>query len=319
MKQWNDKRYYSLDYYLKETFHAKIYKLSLNAGMTCPNRDGTLGIGGCIFCSKGGSGDFASSSLLSITNQIEQAKAQIQGKSRATKFIAYFQAFTNTYAPLDYLTKVYMEALRHPDIIALSIATRPDCLPEPVLDLLTECGRIKPVYVELGLQTIHEETAIQIRRGYSLPVFEQAVCELSNRNIPVITHVILGLPKETKSMIYETICYLNTLPIHGIKLQLLHVLKGTDLQTIYEQDPSRFHIMDFSDYIDTVITCLELLRSDIVIHRITGDGPKDLVIAPSWSTNKRLVLNSINQQLAQRGTYQGRKEKQNAGRSTDAL
>lgn len=319
MKLWNDKRYNSLDYYLKTTFKDKVYKLSLDAGMTCPNRDGTIGIGGCIFCSEGGSGDFASNSTLSITDQIESAKALVTNKTKSNQYIAYFQAFTNTYAPLPYLEKIYMEAINHPDIVAISIATRPDCLPEGVLDLLSRCNQIKPVYVELGLQTIHETTAQIIRRGYSLPVFKEAVMNLSNRDIPVIVHVILGLPTETKKEILQTIEYLNTMPIHGIKLQLLHVLKDTDLESVYRDNPSIFHMTEFTNYIDTVIECIEHLRQDIVIHRLTGDGPKSLLIAPTWSANKRLVLNTINQQLALKGTYQGRKEKHNASGNSDAL
>ena len=319
MKLWNEKRYNSLDFYLKSTFSKKIYKLSLDAGMTCPNRDGTIGTGGCIFCSEGGSGDFASDSTLSITEQIESAKLMVKDKTKSNQYIAYFQAFTNTYAPLPYLEKIYMEAIHHPDIVAISIATRPDCLSEDVLELLARCNQIKPVFVELGLQTIHEETAQLIRRGYSLPIFEEAVHNLCKRNIATIVHVILGLPTETKNEILQTIDYLNTMPIHGIKLQLLHVLKHTDLEKLYVDSPSIFYMTEFTEYIDTVIECIEHLRQDIVIHRLTGDGPKSLLIAPTWSANKRLVLNTINQQLALRGTYQGRKEKHNASGNTDAL
>jgi radical SAM protein (TIGR01212 family) len=306
MAQNQTPRYYSLDSYLKETFHEKVYKLSLNAGMTCPNRDGTKGSGGCIFCSEGGSGDFAASDILSITEQIESAKSLVQKKTSGNSYIAYFQAYTNTYAPYDYLKRVYMEALAHPDIVAISIATRPDCLPENVIELLHECNQIKPVFIELGLQTCHEETAILINRGYKLTVFEQAMEQLSRKNLPVIVHMILGLPKETKEHILQTIDYLNNQPIHGIKLQLLHVLKGTKLEKLYLNDPSDFHMTEFGTYVNTVIECLERLRPDIIIHRITGDGPKKLLIAPSWSANKRLVLNTINQQLALRDTYQGK-------------
>lgn len=305
MKQWNEKRYYSLDYYLKETFHDKVYKLSLNGGMTCPNRDGKIGFGGCIFCSEGGSGDFAANAALSITNQIESAKALVKTKTKSNKYIAYFQAFTNTYAPVEYLERIFMEAIHHPDIVALSIATRPDCLPEDVLDLLSRCNEIKPIYIELGLQTCHEETAVLIRRGYSLTVFDHAITELSKRNLLTIVHIILGLPGETRSDILETIEYLNTKPIHGIKLQLLHVLKHTDLEKLYLNDPSMFHVTKFDDYIELLMECIAHLRNDIVIHRLTGDGPKKLLLAPLWSANKRFVLNTINQQLAKKGIYQG--------------
>lgn len=305
MIQWNDKRYYSLDYYLKETFHDKVYKLSLNGGMTCPNRDGKIGVGGCIFCSEGGSGDFAANAILSITDQIEGAKALVKSKVKSNHYIAYFQAFTNTYAPVEYLERIFYEAVRHPDIVALSIATRPDCLPDEVLDLLTRLNQIKPIYLELGLQTCHDNTATLIHRGYPLSVFDKAVKELSKRNILTVVHVILGLPKENKKDILATINYLNTLPIHGVKLQLMHVLKHTELEKLYLSEPSMFHMTDFDDYINTLIDCLEHLRSDIVIHRITGDGPKRLLVAPLWSANKRLVLNTINQQLAIRDTYQG--------------
>ena len=319
MKLWNDKRYNSLDFYLKSTFRDKVYKLSLDAGMSCPNRDGTIGTGGCIFCSEGGSGDFASNSTLSITDQIASAKALVRNKTKSNQYIAYFQAYTNTYAPVDYLEKIYMEAINHPEIVALSIATRPDCLPDDVLDLLSRCNQIKPVFVELGLQTIHETTARLIRRGYSLCMFDEAVTALSSRNIKTIVHVILGLPTETKKEILQTIEYLNTMPIHGVKLQLLHVLKHTDLEKLYLDNPSIFYMLEFPNYIDTVIECIEYLRQDIVIHRLTGDGPKNLLIAPTWSLNKRLVLNTINQKLVQKGTHQGRKEKHNAIGNSDAL
>lgn len=305
MKQWNGNRYYSLDTYLKETFHEKIYKLSLNAGMTCPNRDGTIGTGGCIFCSEGGSGEFSADVNLSITNQIERAKALVAEKTKSKHYIAYFQAYTNTYAPFEYLERVYMEAISHPDIVALSIATRPDCLPDHIIDLLSRCNQIKPVWIELGLQTIHDETAILIHRGYPLSTFEHAIHQLESRNLAVIVHVILGLPKETREHMLQTIEYLNTKPIHGIKLQLMHVLKQTQLEKLFLNSPSDFHMLEFETYINALIECLEYLRPDIVVHRITGDGPKKLLIAPTWSANKRLVLNTIHQQLAMKGTCQG--------------
>ena len=213
--RWGEKPYHSLDYMLRERFHEKIYKVTLNGGMTCPNRDGTLGNRGCIFCSSGGSGDFAASSELSITDQIEQQKAMLTGKRPIQKYIAYFQAYTNTYGAPAYLRSIFTEAIRHPDIVALSIGTRPDCLGEEVLELLDELNRQKPVWIELGLQTIHERTARYIRRGYPLACFEEAVRNLRSRKIEVIVHTILGLPQETPEQILQTMDYLNHMDIQG--------------------------------------------------------------------------------------------------------
>lgn len=304
----NTIRYYSFDQYLKETFHTKVYKVSLNGGMTCPNRDGTLGTGGCIFCSEGGSGDFAASRSLSITEQIEAGKKLINKKSNTQNFIAYFQAFTNTYAPCDYLRKIFTEAMQHPDIVGLSIGTRPDCLPENVLSLLSSLNQNKTVMIELGLQTMHEETAALIRRGYPLICFEEAVKKLRARNIPVIVHLILGLPGETNDMMLDTIRYLNYLPINGIKLSMLHILKNTDLAKLYKTNP--FPVFTLEEYSNLVIQCLELLRKDIVVHRITGDGPKNLLLAPLWSGHKRLVLNTIMHEMKIRDSYQGKNWKE---------
>lgn len=296
--------YYSFNDALQERYGEKVYKLTLNAGCTCPNRDGKLGTRGCIFCSEGGSGDFAGSPSLSITEQIEEEKKRLSRKRPARKYIAYFQAYTNTYAPVDYLRKVYTEAIEHPEIVALSIATRPDCLGTEVLDLLTELNQQKPVWVELGLQTIHEKTAVFIRRGYPLAVFDEAMAQLEARNLETIVHVILGLPGETKEMMLDTVRYLNHTGAAGIKLQLLHILKHTDLADYYEQ--TGFHVLTLEEYVDLVISCLEVCRPDMVIHRITGDGPKDLLIAPLWSSAKRQVLNSIHRELKLRDTWQGR-------------
>jgi radical SAM protein (TIGR01212 family) len=299
---WDDKRYYSLSYYLKERFGQKVYKLSLNGGMTCPNRDGTLGSKGCIFCSEGGSGDFTTSPTLSITEQIAEAKLRIKSKNIGNKYIAYFQAFTNTYADISYLRKIYYEAISHPDIIALSIATRPDCLDDDVLKLLDELNQIKPVFIELGLQTANDNTAVFIRRGYSLSCFIEAVHKLNTINIEIIVHVILGLPYETREDILHTISVISHLPIKGVKLQLLHILKNTDL-SLYIDD---FHILTMEEYIDLVTSCIELLPDHIVIHRITGDGPKNILIAPLWSGNKKNVLNQINHALLMKDTWQGK-------------
>ena len=302
--RWGEKRYYSLDYYLKTTYGEKLYKISLDGGMTCPNRDGTLGTRGCIFCSRGGSGDFAESHTLSVTEQIESGKKQSAKKYTGSSYIAYFQAYTNTYASVEYLEKLYMEAIRHPDIRILSIATRPDCLSEEILDLLERLNHIKPVWIELGLQTIHEKSARYIRRGYDLPVFETAVSELRRRGIDVIVHTILCLPGETRQDMLQTIHYLNSQDIQGIKLQLLHILKDTDLADIYTSDP--FPVPDPQEYYELLGACISHLRPDIVIHRLTGDGPKDLLIAPLWSSAKRSVLNDLHHLMKVRNTWQGR-------------
>ena len=266
MKNWNDKPYHSFDYMLKERFHGKVYKVALNGGMTCPNRDGTLGNRGCIFCSAGGSGDFAGNRQDSITEQIEKQIASIRKKRNADRFIAYFQAYTNTYAPVEYLRKIYTEAISHPNVVAVSIGTRPDCLGEEVLDLLEELNHIKPVWVELGLQSIHEKTARYIRRGYPLSCFNTAVKNLRERNLEVIVHTILGLPYETKEDILATMEYLNHMDIQGIKLQLLHVLKGTDLAEDYLA--GKFQVYSMEEYLDLLIDCLEHLSPDMVLSLI---------------------------------------------------
>lgn len=303
MKIWNEKRYYSLDYYLKQKYGEKVYKVSLDGGMTCPNRDGKISTGGCIFCSAGGSGDFAAPRNNSVTTQIDQAIEGIKkSKSVGFKFIAYFQSFTNTYASVEYLEKLFMEAIMHPSIVGLSIATRPDCLDDDIIELIIRLNKIKPVWVELGLQTIHEETALFIRRGYPLSVFDDAVKRLNAHNIDIIVHIILGLPNESKDDMINSVKYVSALPIQGIKLQLLHVLKYTDLAKYLGQ----FHILTMDEYVDLVIECLEVIPDNIVIHRITGDGPKDLLLAPTWSTRKREVMNKINRELALRDTWQSR-------------
>ncbi len=306
---WNDKRYFSLDYYAKQQFSEKVYKVALDGGMTCPNRDGTLGDKGCIFCSAGGSGDFAAPHLSSVTEQINLAIEGIRTSKRknqkslvCNKFIAYFQSYTNTYAPITYLRDLFTEAINHPSIVALSIGTRPDCLSTEVLDLLENLNQIKPVWVELGLQTIHEKTADFIRRGYPLSVFDEAVTNLHTRNIDIIVHLILGLPFETNNDILESVRYIGKLPVQGIKLQLLHVLKGTDLVNYLDD----FKLFSLDEYVELVIQCLEQLPPDIVIHRITGDGPKDLLLAPIWSMQKKHVMNEINRNLTLKDSWQGK-------------
>ena len=304
MRNWNGKPYYSFDSMLKERFSQKVYKVALNGGMTCPNRDGTLGSRGCIFCSAGGSGDFAGNKEDPISVQIETQVQRLREKRNASSFIAYFQAYTNTYAPVTYLREIYTEAIDHPDIAALSIGTRPDCLGKEVLDLLEELNHKKPVWVELGLQTIHEKTAAYIRRGYPLSCFAAAVKELRKRKLDVIVHTILGLPGESREDILETISYLNHMDIQGIKLQLLHVLKGTDLAEDYLA--GKFRVYTMEEYIDLVIDCLEHLSPEIVVHRLTGDGPKELLLAPLWSSAKKTVLNTLHHQCKVRGAWQGK-------------
>ena len=288
-------KYYSLNNYLRNTFGDKVYKLSLNGGFTCPNRDGTIDTRGCIFCSEGGSGDFAESSLLSITEQIEQGKKRVKNKIKSGKYIAYFQAFTNTYAPVEILRKKFFEAIRHKDIVALSIATRPDCLDDDILSLLDELNKIKPVFVELGLQTIHEKSAEYIRRGYPLSVYDKAVKKLQAIGINIVVHVILGLPNESKTDMLETVSYVCKSGIDGIKLQLLHILKNTDLANEYYR--GNVKTLELDEYIDIVKACVEIIPSDIVIHRLTGDGAKKDLIAPLWSADKKNVLNKINKAL----------------------
>lgn len=301
---WGEKRYHSLDYHLKQRFGHKVYKLSLNGGMTCPNRDGTLGTRGCIFCSEGGSGDFASNPQLSIKEQLDKARGLVSQKYSGTSYIAYFQAYTNTYAPCSYLRKIFTEAIRSPYIRALSIATRPDCLGRDVLNLLNELNHIKPVWIELGLQTVHEDTARFIRRGYNLEIFEEALSSLRVRGIETIVHVILGLPGEDTEQMLDTIRFLNECDIQGIKLQLLHILKGTDLADYF--NARHFHVLSMNEYFYIIGRCIASLRPDIVIHRLTGDAPKSLLIAPSWSANKRQVLNRMHAYLKEKDIWQGK-------------
>lgn len=304
MLRWNEKRYHSLDYHLKELYGEKLYKISLNGGCTCPNRDGRIDTRGCIFCSTGGSGDFAASPSLSISEQLAFGKQLIAEKYRGPGYIAYFQAYTNTYASLSHLRRIFYEAIEDPEVRILSIATRPDCLDSDILDLLSELNQIKPVWIELGLQSIHQKTAEYIRRGYELDVFSSAVEALSQRQITVITHVILFLPGETETDMIETIHYLNQLPIQGIKLQLLHVLKDTDLAEVYYEEP--FHLPDMEEYFHILGRCVCELRPDIVIHRLTGDGPKSLLIAPLWTGNKRMVLNQLQKYFKTHDIWQGK-------------
>ena len=320
--------YHTLNEELRRRFGCKVYKLALDGGFTCPNRDGTIGARGCIFCAGDGSGAFAADRALDISQQIEAAKVRVAGKNGGGKYIAYFQNFTNTYGSLARMEQLFTQALAPEDVVALSVATRPDCLPDAVIALLQRLNTDKPVWVELGLQTIHEETARRIHRGYELPVFEDAYRRLKEpfgtasdyedtriaalgsadtenaatvptfpSGLEVIVHVILGLPGETREDMLETVRYLSNLSptLDGIKLQLLHILKGTELAREYEADP--FPLFTLDSYCDLIVDCLRLLPPETVVHRITGDGPKRLLIAPLWSADKKKVLNTLNKKI----------------------
>lgn len=280
-----------LNEYLRKKFGCKVYKIALNGGFTCPNRDGKIDTRGCIFCSEGGSGEFAQSARLSITEQIELGKEKVAGKIKDGKYIAYFQAYTGTYDKVERLRALFTEALEHPDIVVLSVATRPDCLPGEVLDLLEELNRKKPVWVELGLQTIHEESARYIRRGYELPVYDKAVKELRERGIGVITHLIIGLPGETRQDILKSVRYVCESGASGIKLQLLHILKGTDLEKEYQE--GHIEVLSEDEYIEILKECVDIIPENVIIHRLTGDGDKKILLAPMWSANKKHVWNRI--------------------------
>ena len=294
--------YYSLNEYYRNRFGKKVYKLSLSGGMTCPNRDGTLDTRGCIFCGDGGSGAFAESCHLSVSEQIKLAERRVGAKTSDDAYIAYFQPYSNTYADVKYLRKLYHEAIASEKIVGLSIATRPDCLPPDVLRLLTEINSIKPVTVELGLQTIHEETARYIRRGYELPVYDKAVKALHDAGIEVVTHLILGLPGETADMMYDSVKYVCKVT-DGVKLQLLHVIKGTDLESEYNKGV--FETLSLEEYTNILANCIGYLPENVVVHRLTGDGAKRSLIAPLWSTDKKRVLNYINRYFDENGVRQG--------------
>lgn len=322
---WLGKSYYSLNAYFKHTYGQKVYKIAVDAGLTCPNRDGTLDTRGCIFCSAGGSGDFAGE-IREAFSDTEWVKKQIENginkfnKSVGDKFVIYFQAFTNTYGDVEYLRRIWTEALEYEGVVGISIATRPDCLGEEVLELLRELkdkysvsGIEKFIWVELGLQTIHERTSYYIRRGYPLSIYEEAVLKLGKLGIPYITHIIFGLPGETKEEMLETVFYVEQgifdydkhrqIKPFGMKLQLLHVLKNTDLALDYEA--GKFKTMEMDEYIDLVIDALQKINPNIVIHRVTGDGPKSILISPTWSGNKKMVLNTLHKRMAESEAKQG--------------
>ena len=318
---WHGKPYYSLDAYCKNTYGEKLWKVSLNAGLSCPNRDGSLGSRGCIFCSGGGSGDFAvpfyappSSGPFGNGNAFElacqESLAMISRKNTGQKYIPSFQAFTNTYGPVPYLERIYRLALSHPLTAGISIATRPDCLPGPVMALLSKLKAEyapKFIWVELGLQTIHAPSAAFIRRGYPLSCFDEGLSKLCHAGIPAVAHVILGLPGETREDMLSTIRYLNSKGPWGIKLQLLHILKDTDLGRLWETDPASCGSFPTAgEYLEALIGCLEQLRPDMVVHRVTGDAPKNLLLAPKWSGSKRYVLNLLHKCMKERGSFQGK-------------
>ena len=283
--------YKTLNEYYKETFGCKVYKLSIDAGFTCPNRDGSIGTGGCIFCGGDGGGEFAACGS-SVTEQLERAKTRVEAKNKGGKYIAYFQSFTNTYAPLEKLRKLYTEAIAKDEIVGLAIGTRPDCLSEAVINLLSEIKRIKPVSVELGLQTVHEETARYIRRGYATEVYTDAVKRLKAAGIEVVTHIILGLPGETTEMMVQTTQKTVEAGTDGVKFHLLHVLKGTDLEKEYLA--GKFQCLSLEEYAKNLKACLDVLPEHVVVHRITGDGAKRNLVAPEWSADKKRVLNFLN-------------------------
>ena len=326
-------RYRSANDYMRHIFGYKVYKISINGGFTCPNRDGSLGVGGCIFCSGEGSGDFSEDAELPVNDQIESGKKKVISKlpkdmdDSVPRFMAYFQAYTNTYAPVERLRSLFTEAIMHPDIVGISIATRPDCLEDDVIELLDELNGIKPVWVELGLQTIHKKTAEYIRRGYDLPVYTDAVKRLTGHVSHIITHVILGLPGESKEDMLETVRFVGSIAsagsegrhsdievneddvkqdedgkkneavrdLFGIKLQLLHVIHGTDLEKYYLR--GIFECLTLDEYADIIRDAISILPPDMVVHRITGDGAKKTLVAPLWSADKKRVLNTLNKKL----------------------
>ncbi len=295
--------YNDLNSYLKNKYGTKIYKLSLDGGLTCPNRDGTVGAKGCIFCSDTGSGEFAEKPCQSIALQLESAKARVAAKNRSGKYIAYFQSFTNTYGNIDYLRRIYREAIAPEYIVGLSIATRPDCLGDEVISLLCEINKIKPVTVELGLQTIHEKTAEYIRRGYKTDIFDDAVKRLKAAGIETVAHLILGLPSETEEMMLETARHIGALGVDGVKFHLLYIVRGTDLEKDYKK--GLFSTLSMEEYVDILEKCIKLLPKTTVIHRLTGDGAKRDLIAPLWSADKKKVLNYIRKRFEDDCLIQG--------------
>lgn len=307
VKEWNGKRYHSLNYFLRNKFNEKVFKISLDGGFSCPNRDGTISSGGCLFCSESGSGDYAGSRTLSIGKQFCDVKEMMNKKWKEGKYIAYFQAFTNTYAPVEELREKYNEAIKQEGVVALAIATRPDCLGDDVLDLLEEINKDIYVWVELGLQTVSDETARKINRGYKLEVYEEAIRKLKERNIDFVTHCIFGLPGETKEDMLKTVDYVAHTGSKGIKFHLLHLMKNTPMVKLYERGELKFMSQD--DYIDLICKAVSIIPEDMIVHRLTGDSPRDLLIGPMWSLKKWEILNAIDKALVDNGIYQGKEFK----------
>lgn len=300
---WGDKRYYSLNYFLREKFGEKVFKISLDAGFSCPNRDGTISHGGCVFCSERGSGDYAGDRNFSITGQFEDIKNIMNKKWKGGKYIAYFQAYTNTYGSIEMLRQKYEEAINQDGVVALAIATRPDCLSDEVMNLLEEFNSKIYTWIELGLQTTNEDTARIINRGYTLETFEEALCKLRKRGIDTVVHTIFGLPGENEEDMLRTIKYVASKDIQGIKFHLLHLMKGTPLVNLYNQNKLKF--LEMEEYVDLVCKGIALLPKNIVVHRLTGDSPRDLLIGPMWSLKKWEVLNAIDNKLEKENVYQG--------------
>lgn len=300
---WGGRRYRSFDFMIKEKFGEKLYKIALDGGMSCPNRDGKISYGGCIFCSNGGSGDFASRLCDSVDEQLSRAKELVRNKYSGSGYIAYFQAYTNTYADVAYLEHLFRPIVERDDIKALSIATRPDCLPGDVVDLIAQLNKIKPVWVELGLQTVSEKTAKLINRGYDLACYDDAIKKLRKTGAEIISHMIIGLPNETKNDILKTAEYIGETS-DGIKLQLLHVLQNTRLAEMYFNE--EFSVLTMEEYVSIIADIISILPQNITIHRLTGDGKKEELIAPIWSLEKMRVLNAINHELKTRDVWQGK-------------
>jgi len=303
-KLWGDKRYYSLNYFLRSKFGCKVFKISLDAGFSCPNRDGTISFGGCIFCSERGSGDFAGKRSVSLTKQFSDIKAVMNKKWKCGKFIAYFQAYTNTYGPIDELRRKYYEALNQEGVVGIAIATRPDCLSEDVINLLEEINKSTYLWVELGLQTINEDTALLINRGYTMDVYNLAVKKLRDRNITVVVHTIFGLPSENREDMLNTIKFISNSDIQGVKFHLLHLIKDTPLVSLY--DKGKFEFLSMEEYVETITKAISILSPHIVVHRLTGDAPRDMLIGPKWSLKKWEVLNAIDKKLEIEDIYQGK-------------
>lgn len=304
IKNWEGKKYYTLNHFLRNKFGEKVFKISLDAGFSCPNRDGTISKGGCLYCSERGSGDFAGDRNFSISSQFQDIKAMMKNKWKSGKYIAYFQAYTNTYGEIEELRRKYEEAIKQEGVVALAIATRPDCLSQEIIELVSEYNSKLYTWIELGLQTSNEKTAKIINRGYTLDVFEDALGRLRRKNIDVVVHTIFGLPGESKEDMLNTIKYLANKDIQGIKIHLLHLLKGTPLVKLYEQGKLRF--LEKDEYIDLVCEAITLLPESIVIHRLTGDAPRNLIIGPMWSLKKWEVLNDIDKKLNDEELYQGK-------------